>query len=415
MQTKFAAKRVGTLNKFFTKVSVGEVLAQQIECDNPLIAIDLGAGEGSLSRSAVRRWPNIGVVTVDLDPTTSLSLQENLQSTGCFKHTHYIRDALDPYLSSHLVKEHGPFDIAVCNPPFFKPPWNRDHAKILKMGDLQDSCSSAAEVKAEILFIAQSISLLKNGGRLAVIVPDSLITTTRYHRFRKTLLENHSVEKVIQLPINSFQETDAQCFIIILKKGSGPTKYLDLLDVQTDESVSHPLKITGVSAESRMDFNFHKLRCERLEEHTTLRELGAEIFRGSISTVQRKTANFPVFHTSDYKSVTDDVVELSNLTGLSKVAKIVAETGDILMARVDRNLHEKIVMVSSGSAVLTDCVYRIRLPQQYRDHAFKALCSDVGRKNLRGLTKGVGARIIGKADLLDMPICVNDPYPFSLK
>ena len=63
MQATFAAKRVGTLNKFFTKISVGEVLENQFDCTVPSNVLDLGKGEGSLSMSVVRRWPNVGVVT----------------------------------------------------------------------------------------------------------------------------------------------------------------------------------------------------------------------------------------------------------------------------------------------------------------------------------------------------------------
>lgn len=404
MQTKFAAKRVGTLNKFFTKVSVGEILARHIPCDDPQTLIDLGAGEGSLSQAAVRRWPNIGIVTVDMDPITTFALEENLHQVGCINHRHHRRDALTVNLSSQLLKEHGQFDVAVCNPPFFNPTWSRDHADILQLGDLGDACGSKAEATAEVLFIAQSLALLKSGGRLAVIVPDSLITTSRAKKFRKSLLQNHTVETVIQLPLNSFHETDAQCFIIVLRKGSGPTQRLTLLNTDADQNLSQAIQISGINAESRMDFNFHSLRCESSDNHTTLRKLGAEIFRGSISTVQRKVAEFPVFHTSDYKNIIDGQIHLPDLGPQSQGAKIVAEAGDILMARVDRNLHEKIGMVANGSAVLTDCVYRIRLPQQHRDLAYAALCSDKGRMNLKALTKGVGARIIGKADLLDMPL-----------
>ncbi|MEJ6398507.1 HsdM family class I SAM-dependent methyltransferase [Yoonia sp. 208BN28-4] len=404
MQTKFAAKRVGTLNKFFTKVSVGELLARHIPCDDPQTLIDLGAGEGSLSKAAVQRWPNISIVTVDLDPTTTLTLQESLHRVGCINHRHHQRDALTVDLSSGLIEEHGRFDVAVCNPPFFNPKWSRDHADVLQLGDLADACGSKAEVTAEVLFIAQSLALLKSGGRLAVVVPDSLITTSRAQKFRKSLLQNHTVETVIQLPLNSFHETDAQCFIIVLKKDGGPTQALTLLNADVDQNLSQPIQISGINAENRMDFNFHFLRCEKSDSHTTLRELGAEIFRGSISTVQRKVAEFPVFHTSDYKDIIDGEINLPELGSLTQSAKVVAEAGDILMARVDRNLHEKIGMVANGSAVLTDCVYRIRLPQQHRDLAYAALCSDKGRMNLKALTKGVGARIIGKADLLDMPL-----------
>lgn len=407
MQTKFAEKRIGTLNKFFTKPSVGTILASHIASDEPTSVLDLGAGEGSLSVSVVQRWPNVRVVTVDLDASTATILSANLRQAGCTAHQHYVQDAFDPKLPAGIIQKHGKFDIAVCNPPFFNPKWDRSHADILQKGSLADACATTNEATAEILFIAQSLALLKDGGRLAVIVPDSLATTSRATKFRQSLLRNHAVEKVLQLPINSFLETDAQCFIIILRKGDGPTQSLKLLNTKANQSISQPIEINQISAENRMDYNFHSMRCEKLGSHTSLRKLGAEVFRGTLNTVQRKTANFPVFHTADYKLVHNGKIKLPEQKNLSDKSKIVAETGDILLARVDRNLHQKIGMVVSGAAVPTDCVYRIRLPSKNRNKAFAALCSDTGRKNLQALTKGVGARIIGKADLLDMPLSIE--------
>lgn len=406
MQSKFAAKRVGTLNKFFTKVSVGTLLAEQFGDIQPFNVVDLGSGKGSLSTSVVQRWQNVEVVTVDLDQSTSLALHKNLLEAGCKWHSHHVHDAMDSSLPT-LLGGKGTFDLAVCNPPFFNPPWLPDHGDILRSAELSGASVSAKEVTAEILFMAQSLSLLKDGGRLAIIVPDGLVTASRAKKLRRTLLRYHTVEKVIQLPLNSFLETDAQCFIIFVRKGSGPTHELQLLSVEVDQCLSSPIMVSRDAAEERMDYNFHSLRSNRTCNYTTLRELGADVFRGSISTVQRKCANYPVFHTSDYKHLTDGGIELPELTIADHSSKVVAEAGDILMARVDRNLHEKIGIVKSGSAVLTDCVYRIRLPEPSRERAYRSLCSVTGRANLKALTKGVGARIIGKADLLNMPLYID--------
>jgi len=406
MQSKFAAKRVGTLNKFFTKVSVGTLLAQQFDETQPKNVVDLGCGEGSLTASVVRRWQGVEVVTVDLDASTGLILQKNLVQVGCTRHTHHVHDAMDASLPS-LLGGKETFDLAVCNPPFFNPQWAPHHDDILHNAGLGDASNSATEVTAEILFMAQSLALLKDGGRLAIIVPDGLVTASRAKNLRRALLHNHSVERVIQLPLNSFLETDAQCFIILIRKGCGPTCEVKLLNVETVQGLTSHIIIDRERAESRMDYNFHSLRSNRACNFTTLRALGADIFRGSISTVQRKGANYPVFHTSDYKHLTDGRIELPELTMAGHSGRVVAEAGDILLARVDRNLHEKIGLVKSGSAVLTDCVYRIRLPEISREHAYSSLCSETGRANLRALTKGVGARIIGKADLLDMPLYID--------
>lgn len=406
MNSKFAAKRRGTLNKFFTKASVGQLLAEQLGSLNPARVVDLGAGEGSLSASVVARWPTAKIVTVDIDPSTNASLHKKLEEVGCDEHTHFVHNALDPSLPD-LVGANGSFDLAVCNPPFFRPPWSRDYADILQSAGMEDACGSVAEVTAEILFLAQSLTLLGDGGKLAIIVPDSLITTDRAKNFRKALLCNHAVEKVIQLPLNSFLETDAQCFIIILDKGGNSAEGVQLINVDADHVFSEPFVVNFEDAIERLDFNFHVLQQNRSGRYTTLRELGAEIYRGSISTVERKTAYYPVFHTSDYKFVSDGKIELPVSNNLHHFGKIVAAAGDILMARVDRNLHEKIGIVTVGSAILTDCVYRIRVPEGARHPAYAALLSETGRANLRARTKGVGARIIGKADLLDMPLYMS--------
>ena len=74
------------------------------------------------------------------------------------------------------------------------------------------------------------------------------------------------------------------------------------------------------------------------------------------------------------------------------------------MARVDRNLHAKVAMVGHGRAAVTDCVYRVRVPVDVRASVFEALRSPVGMASLLAATKGVSARLLGKADLLDLPL-----------
>lgn len=409
MQTKFAAKRIGTLNKFFTKVSIGEILVREIVGVTPKAILDLGAGEGSLSVSAIGRWPDAKVVTVDIDITTASTLKSKLSQIGCLTHRHYLHDALDPNLTEFLRQHHEPFDVAVCNPPFFRPEWSDGYADILQRANLSDAIGGTHEITAEILFIAQSLSLLKDGGRLAVIVPDSLVTTKRAERFRAALIHNYTVEKVIQLPINSFMETDARCYIVIIQKGAGPTRNLRLFSMNQEQSPSESILVSADSAKLRMDYNFHSTLCPISETFTTLRSLGAEVLRGSISTVQRKAAPFPVFHTSDYKAVAHGLIELPEAEALPYFARVVAEPGDILMARVDRNLHDKIGIVVTGSTAITDCVFRIRIPEKNRHIAYQAIRSDDGRRNIRALAKGVGARVIGKADLLNMPLSLIEP------
>ena len=402
MASIFAEKRQDTLNRFYTRTAVGELLVDQLGDVRPQNVLDFGAGEGSLSAAVASRWPGIEAVTVDLDSGIVEGLYENLKQAGVGTHRHHQNDVLDSTLPAQLA-DHGLFDLAVCNPPFFRPDWSRDYARILQHADLAAACPSTADVSAEILFLAQNLRMVRDGGKIALIAPDGLLTGWRSSAFRRALMERHGIDCVLQLPNHSFHDTEARCFILIVTKNAGPTEQVKLLRYDAADGLSAPVVINRDDAEARMDFDFHAHRDDRDGRVTTLRQLGAEVKRGSLDTVARKAAAFPTFHTTDYRGVAGGVVTLeADFASSDKPKLVVAEAGDILMARVDRSLHEKIVMVAGGRAAVTDCIYRVRVPAEVRMSVFDALRSPAGMASLLAATKGVSARLLGKADLLDL-------------
>lgn len=405
--TAWAAKREGTLNKFYTRAEVGALLTREIGPLLPRSVLDLGSGEGSLSSAVAWKWPQAPITTVDVDPTCVEDLHAALLAAGCEQHQHRTLDVLDFGLPEAFA-EHR-FDLAVCNPPFYRPDWKREFADILREADLESACASRAEVTAEILFLAQNLRLLEDGGTVALIVPDGLATGWRALAFRKALLSNHSLRTVIQLPPYSFLDTEAYCFILILEKGRrSPANVIKLLRLEDTGDVSDPIFIEPNLAEVRFDHAYHQVALSAPNGATSLRQLGADIRRGSLSTVQRKAANSFVFHTGDFPTVSGSINLGVDVPVIADKKLVIAEPGDILMARVDRELHEKVTLVASGRAAITDCVYRIRLPEKHRESAFNALTSTEGRRRIQAATKGVGARLIGKGELLDVLLIMND-------
>jgi type I restriction enzyme M protein len=78
MASIFAEKRQDTLNRFYTRTAVGELLVDQLGDVRPQNVLDFGAGEGSLSAAVAARWPGIEAVTVDLDSGIVEGLHERL-------------------------------------------------------------------------------------------------------------------------------------------------------------------------------------------------------------------------------------------------------------------------------------------------------------------------------------------------
>jgi type I restriction enzyme M protein len=402
--------RETSLNQFFTRVKIADILTEQFSNNPPRRVIDLGAGEGSLSAAVAKRWPQAEIVTVDIDPSCAGELDTNLKAAGNKKHHHVIHDVLDAQLTKVLSRFSG-FDAAVCNPPFFKPSWKDDFTNILKAANLLDACSSKADLSAEILFLAQNISLVKPGGMIALIVPDGFMTGWRTTALRKNLLKRHKVECVIQLPAHSFHETEARCFMLFITRDGKPSDKVKLMRYEGE--LSEAIYIAPSSAEKRMDYDYHVSHSKH-EDFTTLRHLGADIKRGSISMAEAKSTSLRVFHTTDFSNYLSEIRFASVPPNVSS-SIIKAEQGDILMARVDRNLHQKIAIVQSGSAILSDCVYRIRVSPPLQRQVFEAMKSEAGVAKILSATKGVGARLIGKADLLDLPFKIEADLSFSSK
>lgn len=402
-QSNWHAKRTGSLNKFYTRTAVGELLTEALGAISPQTVVDLGAGEGSLSRAVARKWPHVSVTTVDIDDACVEALHQGLLDDGVASHQHRHLNVLDSDLPTHLNGAH--FDLVVSNPPFYRPAWDRAFARILQAAHFSNACPTVADATAEVLFFAQALRLVREGGSIAFIVPDGLATSWRALSFRKALLEQHTLVASIQLPPYSFVDTEAYCFILIVtKKRDAEDRPVKLLRLHEDASVSQPILIDHDAATTRLDWLYHSTVHPKGNSPVTLRGLGAEVRRGSLSTVERRKASFPVFHTGDFPAP-GELIRLPTATETPADRKLViAEAGDILMARVDRDLHQKVTLVLSGQTAITDCLYRVRLPEEHRYAAFHALSSEEGRARIQAVTKGVGARLLGKGELLDLPL-----------
>lgn len=398
--------REGLLNRFYTLTSVGELLTDLLENLNPSTVVDLGAGHGSLSASVAKCWPDAQFLTVDIDDECQLPLKQNIFHAGALKHKHQIADVFDAKLPQ-TIPFAGSIDLAVCNPPFFRPEWKREFLDILEDADMVDACSSIKDVTAELIFLAQNLRLLKTGGTLAMIAPDGMITGKKTESFRRALIEKFSIECVLQLPPKSFHDTEARCFILVFKKARPLNKKIKIQRFDYESGLSIPLEITNLEAINRLDYDFHFAKKSSEYKATSLRLLGAEIKRGSLSNTKARYANLPVFHTTDFAGFVNGEVSFGSTDGyLHPPKSVVARPGDILLARVDRKLHEKIAIVTSGEVVLTDCVYRIRVPENSSQAVFNALRSQDGISKLLAVSKGVGARLLGKEDLLDISLLI---------
>lgn len=387
------------LGRYYTKQNASEAVVAHLGSSEPARIIDLGCGDGALSSAAWNRWTSAELTTVDIDRSPTLLNQLSPLAL----HSHFTCDALASDLPDIIDSKRLRPDLAVCNPPFIKRNWHEAFSEILDDARLSGIYKKAEDAITEILFLAQNLRVLKNNGKVGIIVPDSIINGKRHSDFRQSLLANHTIESVTKLPRTAFQKTDAQAFILTIIKGRPTDKPIKLRQINDDGELAETIYAAPDKNGLRLDYGYYRLPKPK-HNQPLLKDLGAHVFRGRLTSSQRK--DFPCIHTTDFPSGNDrykfDIPE--RFWPESKGDPHLARAGDILLSRVGRNLEEKICLVNSGVSAVTDCVYVIRAPLTHRERILDSLISGVAHLWLKETAHGVSARQLPKADLLSIPI-----------
>ncbi|RWE28610.1 N-6 DNA methylase, partial [Mesorhizobium sp.] len=339
----------------------------------------------------------------DVDLGAEKHVRLGMASAGHLAHEHLVADVLDENLPDMVGGTR--FDLAVCNPPYTRIRWRHGFARILAEAGLHRLRTVPAEtLPSDIMFVAQILRVAEFGAEVGVIVPDGLVSGRRSRAIRHALLKRVRVMRVVQLPRGSFRGTEAQAHVIVFRNEPGRGESVEISNLDVD-GISSPISIGSEAAEFRMDYGFYRPIKDTVRQGFTLRGIQAKITRGSLSSVEARACSAPIFHTNCFTQRSPLAYRLSDLPiGADCGGRRIAEPGDILVARVDRELHRKVCVVTCGRAVLTDCVYRIRVPATWRDTVVRGLLSDAGQAALIRASRGVGARMLNKEDLLDLEI-----------
>jgi type I restriction enzyme M protein len=400
--------------RYYTANWVSECLVNSIQATRPKVIVELGAGRGSLATAAAAKWQRARFVTVDADAAAHTNLNRAGKQT--LAHTHHIHDVLDEELADRIGLSPGSVDIAVCNPPYVRPRWRDSFGRILEDAGLSGALQSVHDAGADLLFIAQNLRLLKQHGKLGLILPDGLITGEKFQGVRSVLLREHLVEQVIQLPRRVFPGTEAQTYLVVLAKRSGQTESVALQEMRADGVLSMAIQVPADVARQRLDYRFHNSTQAKFrnvnarQKRQTIGEATLSIFRGTVSSNQIKLLEWPVFHLGDFasRSSTRNLVVPKKFSLSDRMLRKVptsiriARPGDILVARIGRNLQDKVSIVRDRSCIISDCVFSLRVADTYLETVLAFLTSEPGKQALSASSHGVGARYLSRADLLGL-------------
>ena len=248
-----ATYRGGGLGQYFTP---REVVNFMVDLAEPAIgerAIDPSCGTGGFliriydvvcekirtsdlsdrqKAARLKELANENLVGIDWETRAARTCKMNMIIHGDGHAGVYQANALDLVEVAEKVKfrrqfypdapliEEGTFDIVLTNPPFGAKDETANIVTPYKMG-------RTGKQKREVLLLERHIRLLRPGGRLAVVIPEGILSNKNDWRIRELILEECIVKAVIRLPQDAFKMSEgAACTSVLyaIKKNPEDSK-----------------------------------------------------------------------------------------------------------------------------------------------------------------------------------------------
>lgn len=165
----------------------------------------------------------------DFDATMLRIAAMNLVMHGVTEPDVHYQDTLSGSFTERFPNQSkDAYTLCIANPPFKGSLDEEDvDPAILRMVKTK---------KTELLFVAQILRLLKNGGKTAIIVPDGVLfgSSNAHQQLRQHIIENNELQAVVSLPSGVFKPyAGVSTAILFITKGSR-TDHVWFYDVKAD-------------------------------------------------------------------------------------------------------------------------------------------------------------------------------------
>ena len=180
----------------------------------------------AMTKDRIREVASTHMFGIDFNPVLVRAAQMNLVmhgdgSTNVYHANSLLPPGEWPSDDKNNVRSNikmGNFDAILTNPPFgANIPIDDQH--ILNQYELATGVIQRNSVPPDQLFIERCLQMLRPGGRLAIVLPDSILSNPGLLEVRRWILTNARVVASIDLPVETFQpHTGTQTSVLLLQK-----------------------------------------------------------------------------------------------------------------------------------------------------------------------------------------------------
>ena len=372
---------------FETPIWVSKIIAKELcKYAPPKYIIDMGAGDGALQKGFMEIESGIEFHSIEINKYHFCSLRK-LESN-----IHEVNLLEKPIKLSRTEIPNSCDGMIISNPPYGVLKLTNKLSKLLKQQKLVDEKSKAKYTRKEIIFIARALEHMKCGSEMVFLVPKMIFTGKNTKILRETLFKYHNLKKAIILPVGIFDDTEIQTVLLFFTKNAGCSRELMVEEITKDGCEKNI--ISDISDIDNLISNNNK----------TLSSLSPIFTRGVSTAKSLRERCIPHIHSSDLVSCHKTKLNLDSINDDKVQGERIARAGDILISRVGSRCLGKVVVLESGTSVISDCVIRIKVPKRIRNKVFNKLISDDVQNWIKSNASGSCAKLISYNILNNLPI-----------
>ena len=389
------------LGQFYTPDYISELMSELVmpsEPKEPLKIIDMACGHGSLLKPLQAKLANSDFHAYDIDSKNTEYLEQS-------QRTWDVRN--EDSLQYEFEKEF--YDISLGNPPFIKTKVTPQLADICERNYLGKILKIGTSIRAEIIFIAKYIEATKIGGRVSLILPESIVSNEKMDFVRTYLFKNLRNISIYEIEEQYFDEAEVRTYLVSGEKTINPDLRIQIGMISKNGQVNKIKTVDKKDSVLRADVKYlsqiEKFKALK-EKYTSLGEVIYSLDRGNQTKKQLEHDKTVFFHNSSFKEFATQDISLEGSEDLIKRynTKHVAKKSDILIPRIGRSCHKHQALITYGNAVITDSVFRLNLPKKIAPIVFESLQTEESKSWRDIHSKGSCTKLLTMKDLMNMPL-----------
>lgn len=394
-----AKSKSDLLGQIYTPELISDLLIDSLPIDNKKDIkqiVDLGAGGGALTQSAMCKFKSAKSLLVEIDKISAKNLSRKFAQDNKMSSVICV-DALSKNWAAPNA-----ISLLLSNPPYGAIQLTNSIQDYLNEADL-DIPTNGGWVRGDSAFLAKAWCITKINNHFGLIISSTLIKSPNAFNFRKKFTNEMRNLCITKLDEKTFETAEVAAYLVTGQRSINRNRNVLLRKALANGTIVDELSIPSEAANFSLDIDYHRslFRMGISARHTleTVDSLGVNISRGSKSQRDFERLGIDAFHTTDFPDHSNNVVLLGSRNQFKTASR-----GDILIPRVGSRCLTKQARVKAGVGSYTDCIYRLSGTRKSLSRVWQTLNSSFGAEWRLAYANGSCAKYLTNDTILSMPI-----------